>query len=505
MEKARHKFILMILLLNIFILTNVTQSISKISNYSQISPDLIYYNGTIITMDDNHEQVEAVAVSGEKILAIGTIHDIVGMADTSTVFVDLEGNTLLPGFIDAHSHWIGDRNLVNQSTAQEAIQSVVENGWTSISELFVNEERMTELRTLDENNELHIRVNAYLPLSWQFERFGNWYQQYQPGYEYSSKLRVAGAKIFADRWIGNRTLLYFDELELTNLIQEAHNLGYQIAIHSASSEATDMVLNAYESVMGTGPKDQYRPRIEHLVLLRDDQIQRLKDLDIIASFQLTWFTSDYATEYADFIGQENVSYFIRWRDIVRSGVTSMGSTDYPWNDGPFGSVVEVINNAVTKVGPLGLTPPDWMLNQTLTVEETLRLMTINAAYGTFQEDVKGSITEGKFADFVILSGNPITTPNDQLINLKVISTIIGGTVEFCGVGYSSLCTGGFSNPSSSTMTSSGGNTFTTSTATTIHDSTSETTNVSLTNTDSQFLFSLSSLIALVVIYPKKRR
>ncbi|UCH03814.1 MAG: amidohydrolase family protein, partial [Candidatus Thorarchaeota archaeon] len=371
---------------------------------------------------------------------LGNENDILAMAGPNTQFIDLQGRTLLPGFIDAHSHHIGDRSYVNQSTADEVIESVLSSGWTSISELFVNQERLDGLITLDQQDNLRIRVNAYLPLSWQFDRFGDWYQAYQPGQEYSSKLRIGGVKIFMDSWYTD-WLLFFNQTELDSLVQQAHDDGFQIAIHSVVDNATDVVLNALESALDGESNQQYRHRIEHLVLLRDDQIQRLADLGIIASFQFTWFNSDwkegvywpYLQNYSDYAG--------RWRDILEAGVPSIGSTDYPYVGEVDRAAMSVVSSAVTRIGELGLTPTDWMLNQTISVEQALRLITIDAAYGTFQEDVKGSIRVGKFADLVILSDNPLTVPENTLANIEVLMTMVGGVVEYAAPGQQYLSAG----------------------------------------------------------------
>jgi predicted amidohydrolase YtcJ len=280
-------------------------------------------------------------------------------------------------------------------------------------------------------------------LSWQFERFGDWYQAYQPGQEYSSKLRIGGVKIFMDSWYTN-WLHYFDQTELDSLLQQAHDDGFQIAIHSVVDNATDVVLNALESVLDGESNQQYRHRIEHLVLLRNDQIQRLADLGIIASFQLTWFNSDWK-QAASFPHLQNYSHLAgRWRDILDAGIPSQGSTDYPWLVGTERSAMYVVSSAVTRIGGLGLTPTDWMLNQTISVEQALRLITIDAAYGTFQEDVKGSIKVGKFADLVILSDNPLTVSESTLADIEVLMTMVGGVVEYAAPGQqflSAVCMG----------------------------------------------------------------
>ncbi len=393
------------------------------------SPDIIIYNGEILTMEQSPAQIEALAIKGEYIVAVGTESDILTMAGSDTQFIDLEGRTLLPGFNDAHSHHIGDRSYVNQSSSEEVIESLLSCGWTSISELFVNQERLDGLISLDQQDNLRVRINAYLPLSWQFDRFGDWYQAYQPGQEYSSKLRIGGVKIFMDGWITNWDH-YFDQTELTTLIHEAHDAGFQIAIHSVTDNATDVVLNSLESALDGQSNDAYRHRIEHLVLLRNDQIQRMSDLGILASFQLTWFNSDDVEYYQFPIYEEYSNLIARWRDIVEAGIPSLGSTDFPWNLGEHRSAMSAVSLAVTKIGDTGLTPPDWMLNQSLSVEQALRLITIDAAYGTFQEDTKGSIKVGKLADLVMLSDNPLTVPEASLADIEVLMTMVGGVVEY---------------------------------------------------------------------------
>ena len=120
----------------------------------------------------------------------------------------------------------------------------------------------------------------------------------------------------------------------------------------------------------------------------------------------------------------------RWRDLLDSGVPSVASTDYPYC--AFGStVIYGIYNLVTRVGPYwGIEPVDSFKDQRLTVEEAIRLMTMDAAYATFQEDVVGSITPGKYADLVVLSDNPLKVEPEELIDLSVWMTVVGGKIEY---------------------------------------------------------------------------
>ncbi|MHA2149143.1 MAG: amidohydrolase [Candidatus Thorarchaeota archaeon] len=399
---------------------------------AELSPDTIIHNGEILTMEQSPAQVEALAIQGESILAIGNESDILAMAGPNTRLIDLEGRTLLPGFIDSHAHYVqgwSDGGFSTFSTPDEAVDFALSCGWTSYSSMCVNPDRLEQLRTLDEQDRLRIRVNAYLQLSWEFYRLGDWYQAYQPGQEFSSKLRIGGVKIFMDYW-WMEWVHYFNQTELDILVQEAHEAGFQIAIHSVVDNATDIVLNSLESVLEGQSNELYRHRIEHLVLLRDDQIQRMSNLGIIASFQLPWCNSDSIPDFTQFY--QDYSHIVgRWRDIVQAGMPSIGSTDFSnYFPDSVGSAMDAISMAVTKIGYLELAPPDWMLNQSLSVEQALRLITIDAAYGTFQEDVKGSIKVGKLADLVILSDNPLTVPEDSLADIEVLLTMIGGRIEY---------------------------------------------------------------------------
>lgn len=393
-------------------------------------PNYIFFNGTVITMERMQPIAEAVAIMGNKISAVGNETDAFRYADSNTELIDLQGKTLVPGFIDSHSHWIGDRGLTNTTELDDVINSLISYGWTSISELFVNQDRLNELQAVDDAGLLKVRVNSYLPLGYGFDRFGDWYQTYTPGYEYSPRLRIAGVKLFADRWYRDPINL-INQSEMNQLVQEAHTLGFQIATHSVIPNATDIVLNAYQSVIGNGDND-LRHRIDHLVLLRSDQITRMAELGIYGVVQLPWFNSDWNDRIEPVIGRDWAVLTGRWRDLLDAGVHLLGSTDWP-----YGQLYEAINTplgimatAVTRIGNLGETPVDFMLNQTITSEQAMQSLTIDAAYGTFQEGIKGSIKFGKLADLVVLSDNPLAVPETELKDIEVLMTIIDGEIVY---------------------------------------------------------------------------
>ena len=86
---------------------------------------------------------------------------------------------------------------------------------------------------------------------------------------------------------------------------------------------------------------------------------------------------------------------------------------------------------MTRQSYSGRPPEDWQLAQRLTVDQALRLFTVDAAYGTFEENVKGSLTSGKVADLVVLSDDPTTVPVDSLLDIQLLATVVGGRVEYC--------------------------------------------------------------------------
>lgn len=406
------------------------------------SSDVIFYNGIILTMDENQPQAQAVALAGERILAVGTDDEILALKDSSTQVIDLQGKTVMPGFIDSHQHRIGNRAGGLDQEPEPIIQLAVVEGWTSLNEITVDEQRLNELRSLDEAGKLRLRINVYLPLHSDYgDPYDNWYQAYQPGFEYSPYLRLAGVKLFMDHGWGLGELIWTQD-ELDQMILEAHRLNWQIAIHTVGEPAHTMALNSLEKALGGSADDRYRHRIEHVVVISDNDMQRMQRLGIIASIQLngpgTWL------DYPDFdsgVTPDMYPHFARWRDLVEAGVFIVGSSDAPWFtfEPGFGSPMLLLYQAVTRVGNNRRPPEAWMLDQALTMEQALRSLTINGAYATFEEDKKGSLETGKLADIVILSENPQTAPIEKVPDIQILMTMISGKVEHCAVGQESLC------------------------------------------------------------------
>ena len=419
---------------------------------------IVFRNATVLTMDPSRPSADAVAITGDTITAVGTEAETLAAAGANARIVDVGGLTVLPGFNDAHCHRIGDRDVAGYESADVAIEEALAGGWTSISELFVNQERLDELQALDEAGRLRLRVNAYLPVNYADDKFGIWFGAYRPRQVFSPRLRIGGVKIFADSaWTiemymteahtdrpGHLGEVYWTPEELSELVRSLHADGWQLATHTAGDAAHDMVIDAYEAALAGASNDTHRHRIEHVMAIRDDQVRRLADLAILASFQLTWFTSDTTPAVEGTLGPERLPWVGRWRDLLDAGVVAVASTDHPWDDledphSVGGRALEALAVAVTRSVAPGDEPAAWQADQTITVEQGLDLLTRAGAYATLEDDRKGTITPGKLADLVVLSDDPRAVAPDALREVRVQMTMVGGRVEYCATGAEGLC------------------------------------------------------------------
>jgi len=414
---------------------------------SEAVPEVVFFNGTILTMAEEQPQASAILIREENIVAVGETGNVLAQAGPDATLIDLEGRTVLPGFIDSHSHRFGwTLTGDGYESPEAAIQEALAQGWTGLHELDVNGNLAEALRRLDEQGQLRLRVAGYLGTNsptWE-QPIGAQLGAYEPTI-YSPYLRITGVKIF----MKPDSEFYLDEETLTQRIPQLHSEGWQIAIESVNSQTQEMVLNAFELALEGGNNSASRHRIEHVVAITDEQVTRMADMGIIASIQMNVPASLLSADYKDalhrLVQEEPVGAVARWRDLVEAGVPVIGNTDFPSIDmeiieGPApGSPIRLLYRGVTRTWADKRSTEAWMLDQTLTTDQALRLMTINAAYASFEEVSRGSLAPGKLADLVILSANPLAIPTEELTEIEVLMTMVGGKVEWCQIGYESLC------------------------------------------------------------------
>ncbi|KAI0930719.1 hypothetical protein AcW1_003666 [Taiwanofungus camphoratus] len=201
--------------------------------------------------------------------------------------------------------------------------------------------------------------------------------------------------------------------------------GWQVNVHAIGDRANGVVLDAFEAALAEANVSALRPRLEHAQLLTTADMARFGDLGVIASIQPTHAISDmwFAEER---LGPERVKGLYAFRSIIDHGARVTLGSDFPVEDiNPLASYYA----AVTRVSLDGTSPHGpggWFPEQRMTREEVLRGMTIDPAYASFTEDKLGSIQPGKHADFVVLSQDIMTVPIDNILDTKVVSTVIDG-------------------------------------------------------------------------------
>jgi len=410
--------------------------------------DVILRDANVITMDDAKPNAQAIAIAGDRILAVGTNEEVAGLQGPGTSVVSLEGRTITPGFIDAHGHRIGDGPSRLGLTPAQLIDAAIGQGLTTIDELYVDQGRLDELRDLDQAAVLRLRVNAYLPVqenSPEGTLLGGYFDAYQPGQVISPHVRVAGLKVFTD--FDNAKILLWKQDDLDAFLLEQHRKGWHLAVKTVSTRSLEMIVKAFQAVeaVDRGVVDA-RGRLEHMLFATPDEILAVKELGLVPAINLNNPGQLVGlTDIDEFIAREPDGSYVPWRSLFEAGILAAGMSGFPTGyvdeptGAPFGSPIHLIFQGVTRVGNLGTESPAALLDQAITAEQAMRAHTINAARADFEEDVKGSLTAGKLADLVILSADPLTVPTEQNNEIDVLMTMIGGKVEFCAPGSEAVC------------------------------------------------------------------
>jgi len=201
-------------------------------------------------------------------------------------------------------------------------------------------------------------------------------------------------------------------------VDEAHRRGFQVGVHANGDVTIDMVLKAYERALAQWPNPDRRHRIEHCTLVNPDLIRRIKAVGAIPTpfWTYVYYHGEKWSEY----GAEKLKWMFAHRSFVDAGIHVPGASDY--GPGPFEPMM-AIQSMVTRKDYKG---KEWGTNQKVTVDEALKIGTINGAYASHEENVKGSITPGKLADFVILEKDPHEVNPDEIKDIKIVRTVVGG-------------------------------------------------------------------------------
>jgi predicted amidohydrolase YtcJ len=513
-----------------------------------LSADLALINANVRTMNRRRPVAQAVAVTKNRIVKVGTNQEVNALIGKKTRVIDLKGKTVLPGLIDTHVHvvdfgrcllwldlsgaesigelqsllkekaektpvgqWIVGRgwnqnrfkekrmlntgdldvaspsnpvilyydsamicavnslalkvagvtedtvvpsggaidksgetgrltgvlrdsatNLVWQAVAEPSLdellegavlacRKIVEAGITSIHWIVISESELAIIQKLCNRGVLPVRVNVIVPEGLIKKasklKLGN-----------GSLLRFGGAIIFVDGYLDSKTaalsepysdepsnsgkLLYTKEALATS-VAEVMAEGVQPVVHAMGDRAVETALNAIEQARKSG---DVRFRLEQAALLNSQLIERLKKMNVVVSVQPTVIATEFSVWAANERLGERAKLLHPLKTLFDAGVKVAGGSDCP---------MEPLNPLL---GMQDVVERKSFSEQRLSVEEALKMYTINAAYCSGEENVKGSIEEGKLADFTVLEADPTAVAPNKIKDIKVSMVIIEGQI-----------------------------------------------------------------------------
>ncbi len=312
-------------------------------------------------------------------------------------------------------------------------------GVTSVQDL-PSASEVAAYQALQQSGELTLRITCRYPLP-------AYRQQADAGLRAgfgSPWLRIGGVKGFADGSLGSTTALFFTpymdspsssglpapmmfpEGNMKKMVTAADAAHLQVVVHAIGDKANNIMLNIFEEVQKENPRWDRRFRIEHAQHLQASDIPRFAKLGVIASVQ-PYHAIDDGRWAEKRVGKERLKGIYAFRSLIDAGARLAFGSD--WSVAPMSPLLGIYA-AVTRRTLDGKNPRGWIPEQKITVPEAIKAYTQDSAYGEFQEDIKGTITPGKLADFVVLSEDILAIPPDQIEKTEVICTIAGGKIVF---------------------------------------------------------------------------
>ena len=281
---------------------------------------------------------------------------------------------------------------------------------------------------------LKFRVNMFM--QWEFLKRSDFTLKSGDGDEW---VRVAGCKIVSDGSIQGITAalrepyhcdpdeqgwLIYEQEELNEMVMTLHRRGYQIATHANGDAAIDAVLKAYENALRAIPKSDHRFRIEHCQVCLPEHISKMRDLGVIPNFfpNHVYYFGDRHRER--FLGPERATNLDPIGSAVQAGIKPLLHSDCPVT--PVNPLF-CIQNTIDRVTSSGRVLTE---AERVPAREAISMMTVNAAYGAFEENVKGSLELGKLGDLVVLDHDPFRESAHELGQIESAATVVGGQVMY---------------------------------------------------------------------------
>ena len=330
-----------------------------------------------------------------------------------------------------------------------ASERCLSRGITNIHDIVTNHESIRAYQELEQASELPIRVSLLIRVieaAIQKESLLNLGIKTGFGNDW---LRIGGVKMSIDGGITGHVakfyepyvddpchegLIRIEQGELDETVSAYHKTGHRICIHAIGDVAMDMALRSLDNVLKEDPRVDHRHRVEHLGnwLVNDERLDLIKRNNILPVPNIPFMHYIWESLLAC-IGDERLEESFNIRTMLEAGLPITSGSDGPayW---PLDSLRD-LGTAVSRQTWTGKTVG---ADQAITVEEAIRMFTINAAYNAFEEKIKGSIEPGKVADFAVLAQSPYEVEPARIKDIPVDMTIVDGRVAFFREGADGL-------------------------------------------------------------------
>jgi predicted amidohydrolase YtcJ len=320
-----------------------------------------------------------------------------------------------------------------------AMEHAVSHGLTQVHDMggFEDFRVLQVYQRARAKDELRLRIYSFVPIA-ESQQAAVFKQRNGTGDDW---LRWGGVKGYVDGSLGSTTawfhrpykdepntsgLTVTDPEVLRNQISAANNAGLHVTVHAIGDRANDWLLDTYAKVQQAGPKKDWRFRIEHAQHLSPDAIRKFALLGVIASMQPPHLIDDgrWAEKR---VGADRLEGMYAFRSLIDAGAHLTFGSDWPVASlDPLTGIYA----AVTRRTAGGANPNGWQPQQKITVAEALRAYTAENAWAGFQEGKVGVLKDGALADFVVLSRDLFSTPPEQIADIKVVRTVVGGRDVF---------------------------------------------------------------------------
>ncbi|ULC58836.1 amidohydrolase [Flaviramulus sp. BrNp1-15] len=323
-----------------------------------------------------------------------------------------------------------------------ATEACHKNGITSFHDAGIPRSTIALYKKMKSKGKMNTRIYAMLA-GWDNELLNYWYSK-GPLIDPDHLLTIRSIKLHCDGALGSRgawllepytdrpdhfghETLPMDIVKKTAL--DGLKNDFQVCSHAIGDRANKEILNRYELAFKEMPEKtkDHRFRIEHAQHLHPDDIPRFSELGVIPAMQAMHMSSDRPWAI-DRLGEKRIKEgAYMWQALLQSGIPIVNGTDVPVEPlNPIASFYASVSRKTLKGLPEGGYEPE----QKMTREQALKSYTLDAAFGAFEEHIKGSIAIGKLADFTIYNQDLMTVAEDEILNTKIAMTIFDGKVVY---------------------------------------------------------------------------